>query len=402
MAEHVTRCPKCHTSFRVTEGHLKPAKGSVRCGSCLTVFNAIDHLIVVPQKEEELALTPAQDDSEDTLISDNMGLEQSEEEAFSFEFRKNTGENKASKSSDSNLFERELIDEQETENQSIDDSWALDLIKSESEDEDEVYTPTREPKESDKDYLDPEPEPEIDYEAHYRTDKFQILEDEDDLVESISNSQHIESQFDEILYENPDIDPVEAENESQESVAPGLSAQFLDSIEPEPVEFTWRASGAWWNSNILWASLSFLAGAILFLQYAWINADRYSRDAHLRPYYVQACDLIGCQLPSISDLSKVTARNLVIRENPKAQESLVVDFILQNSALFEQNFPSIELAFTDHTNEVVAARCFKPGEYLAGELTGKTMMPVKQPIHIALEIMHPGDSALGYKIAICP
>lgn len=45
MTSHwITECPHCGTSFRVTEQHLRAAKGSVRCGSCLQVFNAINTL----------------------------------------------------------------------------------------------------------------------------------------------------------------------------------------------------------------------------------------------------------------------------------------------------------------------------------------------------------------------
>ncbi len=397
MAEHITRCPKCHTSFRVTDAHLKPAKGSVRCGSCLAVFNAIDHLAVMPQKEEPVKEQETKAETEEFLISDDMGIEQTNhEEVFSSEFTQNTSDKRTNSNNDSNLFERELIEEKETENQSADDSWALDLIKSESEDEE--YTQPPEPEEE---YEEIE-ESGVDYAAHYQTDKFQILEDEDDILEDFDDSQHLEAHFDDIDYGSQEVPGDKKNYQKNDSIAPGLSAQFLDSIEPEPVEFTWRTSGAWWNSNILWANLSILAGALLFFQYAWINMDKLSRDGNFRPYYVQACEILGCKLPTISDLSQVSARNLVIRENPNAVNSLVVDFILQNSAFFEQNFPPIELAFTDHTNQVVASRCFKPKEYLAGELKGRKLMPVRQPIHIALEIMHPGKSALGYKIAICP
>lgn len=45
MSDAITRCPKCTTSFRITEAHLKSAKGAVRCGSCLNIFNAKENLI---------------------------------------------------------------------------------------------------------------------------------------------------------------------------------------------------------------------------------------------------------------------------------------------------------------------------------------------------------------------
>ncbi|GAB1261195.1 hypothetical protein NBRC116495_19020 [Aurantivibrio plasticivorans] len=41
----ITRCPKCDTSFRITEAQLKTAKGAVRCGACLHIFKAMDHIV---------------------------------------------------------------------------------------------------------------------------------------------------------------------------------------------------------------------------------------------------------------------------------------------------------------------------------------------------------------------
>ncbi len=41
----LTRCPACHTRFRVRPDQLKVRLGRVRCGECKTVFNALDALI---------------------------------------------------------------------------------------------------------------------------------------------------------------------------------------------------------------------------------------------------------------------------------------------------------------------------------------------------------------------
>jgi len=40
-----TRCPYCHTYFKVLAEHLKKAGGQVRCGECYKVFNSIGNLI---------------------------------------------------------------------------------------------------------------------------------------------------------------------------------------------------------------------------------------------------------------------------------------------------------------------------------------------------------------------
>ncbi|WP_288650887.1 MJ0042-type zinc finger domain-containing protein, partial [Pseudomonas sp. UBA5568] len=41
----VTQCPHCQTSFRVTHHQLSVARGVVRCGQCLQVFNAAKQLL---------------------------------------------------------------------------------------------------------------------------------------------------------------------------------------------------------------------------------------------------------------------------------------------------------------------------------------------------------------------
>lgn len=50
----VTQCPHCQTSFRVTHHQLSVARGVVRCGHCLQVFNAAKQLL-----EQNRANAPA-------------------------------------------------------------------------------------------------------------------------------------------------------------------------------------------------------------------------------------------------------------------------------------------------------------------------------------------------------
>ena len=63
----VTRCPHCHTSFRVSDEHLEAAGGVVRCGSCLQVFKATDHLV----SETEPAKTATPHEIENNVNTDS-------------------------------------------------------------------------------------------------------------------------------------------------------------------------------------------------------------------------------------------------------------------------------------------------------------------------------------------
>ena len=400
MAENITRCPKCHTSFRITDAHLKTAKGSVRCGSCLTIFNALDHLTIAPTKTSPNFQKKISQEDQAELICDDMNLKSNDGDVnYSDEFNQEVLSS-SKNNDDFSLFEREAAQEEKPEDESQDDSWALKLLEEDENDEPDFSDAQIEPQ-TEESYADTDPfaaaieslesdneedlhEPEIDYEEFYHADKFKIVEDEP------------EEQNEEIEYSGPDFT-----SQSSNSVSGGLSAQFLDSIEPEPVEFAWVTSNPIWHSKLLWGSLSLLAGLLLAVQVAWIKFDDWSQKEAYRGYYQQACNLLGCSLPQLVDFNAISARNLIVRSNTTTENALVVDFILQNGAFFEQPFPGIGLTFTDHQNQQVAYRCFQPDEYLGGELTGKKNMPVKQPIHIAIDIADPGEIATGYKINIC-
>ncbi|MEI8362750.1 MAG: DUF3426 domain-containing protein [Betaproteobacteria bacterium] len=43
--QSITHCPACQTQFVVTEEQLNQHNGTVRCGHCLHVFNATEHLV---------------------------------------------------------------------------------------------------------------------------------------------------------------------------------------------------------------------------------------------------------------------------------------------------------------------------------------------------------------------
>ena len=45
MTELYTRCPHCHTVFKLHTAQLDAAGGKVRCGACLHVFVAKEHLV---------------------------------------------------------------------------------------------------------------------------------------------------------------------------------------------------------------------------------------------------------------------------------------------------------------------------------------------------------------------
>lgn len=64
MTYSVTRCPHCKTSFRIRDEQLQAARGAVRCGSCLEVFKATDHIVSPPTVTETAPAVPTLDTPE--------------------------------------------------------------------------------------------------------------------------------------------------------------------------------------------------------------------------------------------------------------------------------------------------------------------------------------------------
>lgn len=197
---------------------------------------------------------------------------------------------------------------------------------------------------------------------------------------------------------NPILDQVPPDpllvNHSQESLISGIE------IEPEPLDSILKERQKSLFSRIFWPSATFLALLGVIGQIFWIQFYRWNQEQPYRFIYQASCLVLDCEVPELINRQAIHTSNLVIRSHPEAEGALLVDVIIKNKAKFEQRFPSLRLTFTDIKNNALATRRFRADEYLGGELTGMTMMPRDQGIHIGLEIVDPGPKAVSYTIAI--
>jgi predicted Zn finger-like uncharacterized protein len=69
----ITRCPNCHTRFKVTEGQLKLVEGQVRCGACLKVFSAPEHEVSSFKAELDSIPADPSDTRDEQLASQSDG-----------------------------------------------------------------------------------------------------------------------------------------------------------------------------------------------------------------------------------------------------------------------------------------------------------------------------------------
>ncbi|MCV6624083.1 MAG: DUF3426 domain-containing protein, partial [Cellvibrionaceae bacterium] len=224
------------------------------------------------------------------------------------------------------------------------------------------------------------------------------LEQTDDAQDSYATNNAIEPSFDESATEQEPLESVDTATIPPVIEEEPSKAEMIDSIEPEPLEMEFRQEKPSWNW--LWGSGAFMAIVLAVGQFAWLKFDDLNLQPPYRGFYQTACNFIGCSLPPQVDLSKLKASNLVVRSHPEEEQALVVDMVLLNLANFEQEFPDIQLTFSNIDGKAIARRSFRPAEYLAGELAGASIMPIQRPIHLSLEIVDPGEQAVNYKVDV--
>ncbi|MGB5954695.1 DUF3426 domain-containing protein [Pseudomonas sp.] len=443
----VTQCPHCHTSFRVTHHQLSVARGVVRCGHCLQVFNAAKQLLeqnrtgtasaaavpaplpaapVQPEVEPAIAAEPAASerstgpDQDWALTAQALDALDLDKELERLERRDQPAPAHPANQDDRLQALRDELHP---------DEHADDLFGTAT---DEPFEPAQ-PAEPAPVLLEPEPlELDLEPAPGERTEPTLgsnldlDIDDEPPVHRAGEIDDHPE--FSETLHASDDDIPEKGLSaRDDEPLALHLSARDDDPVEPlpgerlepglaskperparkeplvdvvdDPLQLGWEKPAPNWGKRLLWGVLTLLAAGLLAFQYVWFHFDEMARQDQYRPLFQQICPIVGCQVPTRVDIARIKSSNLVVRSHPDFKGALIVDAIIYNRAPFAQPFPLLELRFADLNGQLIASRRFKPSEYLSGELAGRGEMPSQTPIHIALDILDPGPKAVNYSLS---
>ena len=158
-----------------------------------------------------------------------------------------------------------------------------------------------------------------------------------------------------------------------------------------------------------WALMSLLAALLLLAQLAYWQRDTLLTHPQLPTQWknqaLTLCNTLALQCTRDSQRTPqpsqaFISQKLIVRPHPEVDNALRVDAILLNRSADEHPFPLLELRFSDMYGTTVARRLFTPAQYLAGELNALSQLPGQQPVHIALDIVDPGSTAVNYQIAL--
>lgn len=440
----VTQCPHCQTSFRVTHHQLSVARGVVRCGHCLQVFNAAKQLL-----EQNRANAPAVAAPVPAVPAEPL-IEQAPPPEPAVEVRNDRPDDAWALTAQA-LDELDLDKELErlerrgqpapTRPTNLDgglqarrdelhpDEHADDLFGTAT---DEPFEP-QQPAEAAPVLLEPEPlaldlepapgertEPTLGSNLDLEIDDEPPVHRAPEIDEQPAFNEPLGASDDEIPEKGlsaRDDEPLALHLSARDDepdeplpggrLEPGLASkperpvrkEPLVDVVDDPLQLGWEKPAPNWGKRLLWGFLTLLAAGLLAFQYVWFHFDEMARQDQYRPIFQQICPMVGCQVPTRVDIARIKSSNLVVRSHPDFKGALIVDAIIYNRAPFSQPFPLLELRFADLNGQLIASRRFKPSEYLSGELAGRGDMPSQTPIHIALDILDPGPKAVNYSLS---
>lgn len=412
-AQYKTKCPHCGAQFRIGQDHLKQAGGKVRCGSCLEIFLATENLVKeggeTPAKAAKPGKTPAKpkkpvkkqpapakkqkaepaDEPRWTPPKQDTGRKATPDESKDKKRHESNdtgvslGSSELSESflsmdEENGFGDDNFVETREGSRGDSDESWAEQLLEELEDNEQPEQTAQEPPSPENMSLLDEWSGDEEDAAppATGRSSSY----DEDDGLDMFAEDPGIAG--------DDELDVIEIPPPEEEPEKPPRLK--LPRGEEGP--------GQWFK----WGALSLAAALVLAGQYLAFNFRELARTPQWRPYYAAACDVLGCQLPHRSNITRLRGANLVVRNHPSVAGALVVDAIVFNEADYPQPFPVLELSFSSAQDKPIASRRFTPSEYRAGELKDLAHMPPDVPIHVSLEILDPGPDAVNYSLRFRP
>jgi predicted Zn finger-like uncharacterized protein len=442
MAEtFITQCPHCGTSFRVSDEQLAIANGSVRCGACLQVFSARNHIVTgTPATKAKAADRPAATKQTKPLAKpvatarktatpppkpapakparptpkpttpSRFSADDDDDADFMFADNPEEDQEYVFKDSDDDLFDR---DEEESELGDLSDSFIS--LNNPAAGHREA-NPFQHETELDKEILD-DPESADESWAESILEELEREENRDSRRQEkarftshpVSDKRSrgktageakppwTDGPDDEQDSETTDFSNANFTTDETSQSVSSLVRQLNHDID---LDFNAEERLARWR----WLGAVFLVMllVILMAQIAWVQRDTYAKMDQWRGLYQTACNLVGCTLPAQEDISMIRTSNVLIRDHRALDNVKLMDAVLTNRAAFRQPYPELILQYTDVNGGLVADQSFRPEQYLRGELTGSRLMPVNTRIYVSLPIRDPGSRAVNYQLVLSP
>jgi len=342
-----TRCPYCHTTFRVAQDQLKLRAGLVRCGHCKEIFNGIEHLLPPDVQKDHAAPAAATAPS------------------FAQPVRPAAQTSPVPSSSDASA---ELPDPQaETMSATplTPDTVPVSTDVRPSHDPGASQTAVPAPSHS----TDPLQRMTLLDFAHEMPEASRTEDASTTVVDAGMRASEQPDELEEALKELENS-PWRRDDDEPPSDGGDARADALDQMDREEDEPGFVRRGRRRQKLSRTFRLVFGIGSAVLLATALLQGAYAFRDQlaanfpQTKPLLAQICNLAGCRIDLPAQISSVSLESTELQALAAAKDRFVLTVLLRNYSKTAQEWPYIELTLNDAAEKPLLRRVFTPADYL--------------------------------------
>ncbi len=378
-----TQCPHCQAFFQVSAEHLKAADGDVRCGQCLTVFNALSNLSeAFPPQTVTQSFEP-EPSPDASATGDNTETEHPH------------GDEPKTASRAEQALEALLKNSAPAAEPEPYDLGEIDDVTAPLDARIEEYNAAP----AEEMASEPLPEKAIiisedDLQQHNTANRNaaapETVDEETESLAAFFADAHEESGKTPADSATPAIETQTPPSPAPDDTQANVPVVILQQLQEEKAARLQPSSTPWVVGN-LFLMLVLVAQAVYF------QRDQLVRDPLYRDWIIKACEVTSCTLAVPYDVKQIDIISRDVRSHPSAKNGLIAATTLINNAAFPQPFPLLTLTFSDINGTRLAQRRFTPSEYLDTHTDADAGMPPDMPVQIELELVDPGKAAVNFE-----
>ena len=368
-----TQCPNCETTFQVTAEQLKAANGDVRCGECLTVFNALDNLSEIKPVGGHMPTPDTERESNITTGDTSTSIDKNLEDFFGDLFED---------SPDESFGEPIAYASPETSTENTTKPGGGFFYGANEATIEKILEET--PETATKDHAETinEPEPlEPPIEADNGPEVDELSTDFDWKTEQADTDTSSEGK---------DLDSLSSDNKTEATQITNVPSVILDELQAAKAEHLKPPSTPWVVGSIVLM-------LVFVLQAVYFSRDSLAKNPSYRPLLTSACDVLGCEINIAFDTRLIEIIGRDVRTHPSSKNALIAGTTLINNASYAQPYPLLTLTFSDITGTKLAQRRFTPREYLRSGTDIAAGMPSEVPVQVELHLVDPGKAAVNFE-----
>ncbi len=356
----LTRCPNCHTLFRISDSQLRSARGKTRCGQCFTIFEAQEE-ITEENQAQAAGPAPSQPANPPAAPQTQPPVSAPPDPAPSH------GSNVSKMGNAASSIYNELVIKNRSLKYDIPDT-----LDAETDSQAPDYSITG---------SNPQPSSVTATQGYSAYDGLATQSPAPVAPRPPTPAAGTAGGLAPRPASGGLRNPLQRRNATQDFnfVPDVLQDDLYEEVDVPSAK-----------SNILLISSILLLLLVLILQFAYFMRASLARNETIRPMMVKFCKVFfNCDIPYRKNIKKIKMVTFTVDMHPKKKRVGVINSRFVNNATYIQPYPVVELKVKSKLNKLIAMRRLQPKDYLPKHRDIKKGFEPNTPIDLKVEFEIP-------------